>query len=113
MYPVLQLHVSSATLSKSLQFFGKARNNLELVLSTEHRDSSPTCQSNFSFVMELIESYFCSRLGKARDGSLWEIVGITAQRRVRQPAEECYSNVSAPQHMSAIGERDCKSVIIT
>ena len=41
--PVLQLHGSSATSSKSLQFLGGARNNLELARSTKHRDSSHTC----------------------------------------------------------------------
>ena len=45
--PMLQLHVSSATSSKSLQFLGGARNNLELARSTKHGDSSPTCQSVF------------------------------------------------------------------
>ena len=36
--PELRIHVSSATSSKSLQFLVRARNNLELARSTEHRE---------------------------------------------------------------------------
>ena len=52
--PALQIHGSSATSSKSLQFLGGARNNLELARSTKHRDSSHTCQF-VPFVREFIE----------------------------------------------------------
>ena len=35
--PVLQIHGSSATSSRFLQFLGGTRNNLELARSTKHR----------------------------------------------------------------------------
>ena len=52
--PVLQIHGSSATSSRFLQFLGGTRKNLELARSTKHRDSSPTCHL-FPFVREFTE----------------------------------------------------------